>query len=680
MINLYHVVQALAHDLSLNDSDVRIIQRRLHNEGPAFLTKTLPVLEKVLLMSLEQGGVNKYYIYQSCPRATAFRWKGNFPELFSGLFQKIFHQDGFLKEESDIDVFAIYQIRQVCSYFYKIAVEYDANQLQEAEDRFVEVDKEVGDSFDFAVADSLRKCVETNYKELLTDSLSDVLHKFGPSPTSGTFSQKADPRKITDVYPWYIWKDYIIPPHDLDRSYFFAYASRNMFNSSVYEHDWKLGQFAKRRPGPVVDLNTLSYAEQTAKYSFCDKPDYVVPTVGLEMERVSELLFVPKDSRGPRTIVREPANTLPLQMTFFNYLSSYIERKSGYRVNFRKQETNQRLAKENSITRQFSTLDLKEASDRVSSRLVSVLFQNCPALRGLLKFRTPTCSLPSGKTIQLNKLAGMGSGYTFASMAFIIHVVSAQAISDFRHISYRQATQLAYVYGDDIIVPTDCVTVVIRALASVGFRINPDKCFKYSHFRESCGADYFYGNRVVPLRLKLSSSAPSFLFYCNKQRQVIHGVVPSKGKRDQFIYQLSKHCVELVDEGFTKTAAMYYEVIRKMLGPNKPFPRYADSDLDIVGRYNPYSKGRNVKIDKVGNHAIASAMTYVNDINESLSLSESRRLASQLASMAKAPPWWNKLLFLYELDIDTSKSGVTIPRKGSLKEITVNSIEFLPKK
>jgi len=66
--------------------------------------------------------------------------------------------------------------------------------------------------------------------------------------------------------------------------------------------------------------------------------------------------------------------------------------------------------------------------------------------------------------------------------------------------------KLIYVYGDDIISPSWARVFVREALLKVGYRINVGKCYKYSHFRESCGGDYYYGNDVAPARLKLSNA------------------------------------------------------------------------------------------------------------------------------------------------------------------------------
>ena len=59
------------------------------------------------------------------------------------------------------------------------------------------------------------------------------------------------------------------------------------------------------------------------------------------------------------------------------------------------------------------------------------------------------------------------------------------------------------VYGDDIIVPTQCAEATIELLTSLGFKTNVSKSFydKACWFRESCGGEYCDGYDVTPMRI-----------------------------------------------------------------------------------------------------------------------------------------------------------------------------------
>jgi hypothetical protein len=63
-------------------------------------------------------------------------------------------------------------------------------------------------------------------------------------------------------------------------------------------------------------------------------------------------------------------------------------------------------------------------------------------------------------------------------------------------------TKLVSVYGDDIIVPTSCYTMLVTALQFFGFELNKSKSYASGPFRESCGADYYLGEQIRPFYKK----------------------------------------------------------------------------------------------------------------------------------------------------------------------------------
>jgi len=58
----------------------------------------------------------------------------------------------------------------------------------------------------------------------------------------------------------------------------------------------------------------------------------------------------------------------------------------------------------------------------------------------------------------------MGSATTFPIEAFCFWAIAASCIAEKRGMDLREATALVYVYGDDIIVPTDLAEDVMAAL------------------------------------------------------------------------------------------------------------------------------------------------------------------------------------------------------------------------
>jgi hypothetical protein len=71
--------------------------------------------------------------------------------------------------------------------------------------------------------------------------------------------------------------------------------------------------------------------------------------------------------------------------------------------------------------------------------------------------------------------------------------------------SIRDFSRKIALYGDDIIVPTEYTDAVVHELESYGLRVNVNKSFRQSLFRESCGADYYNGYAVRPVYARQSA-------------------------------------------------------------------------------------------------------------------------------------------------------------------------------
>lgn len=172
------------------------------------------------------------------------------------------------------------------------------------------------------------------------------------------------------------------------------------------------------------------------------------------------------------------------------------------------QEPNRLLARQGSQSGKFATLDLSEASDRVSYQHVRFLLANHPHLLGSVDAcRSRKADVPGHGVIRLAKFASMGSAlcFPFEALVFctIVFIGIEKALnrrltpSDVK--SYRGRVR---VYGDDIIVPTDCAVSVKEVLSSFGMKVNTNKSFWTGRFRESCGGDYYGGHDVSVARVR----------------------------------------------------------------------------------------------------------------------------------------------------------------------------------
>jgi hypothetical protein len=246
-------------------------------------------------------------------------------------------------------------------------------------------------------------------------------------------------------------------------------------------------------------------------------------------------------------------------------------------VRFSRQDVNQRLAYKASKDKRLATLDLKDASDRVHLHLVQRIFKTSGLLEYLEDARSLHAELPNGTNILLFKYASMGSALCFPveAMVFYTLIQSAMHILDGGRPSsrsIRRYSELIDIYGDDIIVPVEYADFVVKYLESYALKVNVNKSFKASAFRESCGADFYAGVPVNPVYARMvphddsqrwdastvmSWNATADLFYMRGQwkisqfiremlRQVVKRTIPRARKPGSGLSHLSflfdTHC------------------------------------------------------------------------------------------------------------------------------------------
>jgi hypothetical protein len=290
------------------------------------------------------------------------------------------------------------------------------------------------------------------------------------------------------------------------------------------------------------------------------------------MKRVDEptarMLFVPKDSRGPRIISCEPKELMYIQQGVARHLMKYIENHSYTRghVNFVDQEINGNLALEASASKDWATIDLSDASDRVGCALTDYIFP-MEVTRKWNALRSTATLLENGTKVPLVKFAPMGSAMCFPveSLTFWALVVGCV----WEHTNdLALALSSVYVYGDDIIVRNAYYLEATKALSSVGLKVNSSKSFCGEYpFRESCGIDGLDGHNVTPLRLRKFP--------------------PQRPSDGQAIAAYVKY-VELSTQLMPHRSAMMLKYVERLVGriPRTPIPQ---SYLSIVDPFNYWS-------------------------------------------------------------------------------------------
>jgi hypothetical protein len=442
------------------DTMVSIIQERLCNEGFSFLTKTLPKLGKVLDKALVLGTFP-----DACQELRLRAMPGSvLPELFGELFVNVFCSDGRIKPSPCAQ--SVRALRQLTYLFYKYELPYTVDQELEVISQFekTEDDLTTSDADLREIGEELRNMSPASARENFTllgiirearVLLSKVFSRFDPTDIvpchgPGTVSTK---ERLWTKYEW-----------------------TNISSRITDKYPW----------------DAYFCASQSA---VCDQYRDLLKVT--DKESSARVILVPKDSRGPRLISCEPVDFQWIQGGLRKAIVDHVERHylTRGKVNFTNQEPNRDAALKGSIDGRTVTLDLKEASDRVSLELVRLLFPPhiCEYLEAC---RSLSTVLPDGRTLVLRKFAPMGSSLCFPVMALTIWALLAAAAP---HAEVREDL---LVYGDDVIVPTGYSRDAIEILEAVGLQVNHDKSCLSGLFRESCGLDAFNGVDVTPVRFR----------------------------------------------------------------------------------------------------------------------------------------------------------------------------------
>lgn len=211
--------------------------------------------------------------------------------------------------------------------------------------------------------------------------------------------------------------------------------------------------------------------------------------------RGNRFTTVPKDAQKDRGICIEPGANVALQLSVGKHIRERLLRTAGIDLT-RGQEIHGRVASFASHDGKKATIDLSNASDTVSRKLVKLLLPK-EWFSLLSCLRSPTTEI-DGKTVYLEKFSSMGNGFTFELETLIFWAI-AQEIDEERVL----------VYGDDIIVSSAACPAVLSALRFFGFTPNSRKTFMDGLFRESCGTDSFNGCSVLAFRWDSVPEKPS---------------------------------------------------------------------------------------------------------------------------------------------------------------------------
>lgn len=468
MKRLTRLWSVLAEELGEQlDVDVKrdcvTVASRVDSEGFSFLAITLPSFASDFEQSLEFGSIQPSHF-------RAFRKVGVAPAFLRGFTALVFDlKTGLIR--SDVSANAVGAVRQLCLLFKKMNEPAPPERERAALDRYLDCDVEVGEAW---------RNVVVNH----SDSLAHLQRVF----TDLFWRMLRDLGNEVDSYA-------LVPRHGPG-----ATADRKFGNGKWIMDRWTerleasnlvpFGHYCVSRPGLMASLMPQ-----------LDEPGEELPV---------KVVTVPKTRTAPRIIAEEPTHMMYVQQALFHSLKKGFSnsRVLGPLMDLSDQNPNKEMARAGSIDGSLATLDLSEASDRVSYRLVEYLIRpiSLSAWEAIDAARSTHANV-DGTVHRLQKFASMGSALCFPieEMIFLSIVIAAiQSETDgWRHgIDYSRYHGIVRVYGDDIIVPVAHASVVSSWLATFGLRVNEGKSFSRGNFRESCGGDYFEGVNVTPVRVR----------------------------------------------------------------------------------------------------------------------------------------------------------------------------------
>jgi len=514
--------------------DIKTVSRRVEHEGLSFLAITLADYGKAIQKWLDHGQVAPWEV-------TSFKAHPltGFPTFLSGFLERVFSpSSGALLDEPDIE--AIYALRQLTLMFSKIALPkqprkkgklpgtnghkvVSAERERRAMLQFVQTEQDVRRS---------DRALEPSHLERF-ERMSDVL--FG-----NLFNMLEE--KV-------LWHE-VIPKHGPG-----AVADKLSSNAKWNQRTWPL---RLQRVFPAE-----FYLVPNTKW----KPDTDILEPGSELP--VRVITVPKTLKSPRVIAIEPTATQYVQQGLYRALLDTL-REDGFLsrvIGIDDQEPNRLMAMKGSLSGDLATLDLSEASDRVSNQHVRAMLRNHPLLlEAVDAARSRKADVPGHGVIRLAKFASMGSALCFPFEAMVFLTVIFLGIErelgaplSYETIVNRFRKQVR-VFGDDLIVPSDYVHTVVDELHDFGHVVNIGKSFWTGKFRESCGREFYNGQDVSIVKVR--QELPT-------RRQDVEGVESAVALRNLLYWS-----------GLWESAAWMDNYLRKLL---KVFPTVAPTS-PLLGR------------------------------------------------------------------------------------------------
>jgi hypothetical protein len=502
--------------------DITTVERRFEHEGLSFLAITLADYGKAIQKWLDQG-----FVVPSDAPAFKLDRRTGLPVFLRGFLGRVFDPcSGALLDNPDIE--AIYALRQLTLMFSKIALPDDpregiarsvvnADRERLAMSEFVQCEQGVKASDDRLDPQYLEDFVRVS-DMLFSDMFSSLESKllwenFRCQHGPGAVADKLSSNAKWNLRTWTARLQPVFP------------AESHLVPNDHFTNDLE------------QDLNIL-------------EPGSEIPV---------RVVSVPKTLKTPRIIAIEPAAMQYAQQGVLSALRDSL-REDGFLsqvIGLDDQVPNQELARQGSLSGDLATLDLSEASDRVSNQHVRAMLHDWPyLLEAIQACRSRKADVPGFGVIRLAKFAPMGSAlcFPFEAMVFLTLIflgIERELSAPLSPETIHRFKEQVRVFGDDLIVPRDYVLSVVDELEVFGHRVNVSKSYWTGRFRESCGKEYYDGHDVSIVKVR--QVFPT-------RRQDASGVVAANALRNQLYWAGLWRGAAFMDALLLKTLRVYPNV------------------------------------------------------------------------------------------------------------------------
>jgi hypothetical protein len=534
------------------------------NRGLGVFTLDLPHLESLLLRGLEEGR-----LVLEGPLSCRVSKRIKVPRLYSGLWLRVFSNDSCLKPE--VDVTALAFLRQLLVLGKKLKVECTFDRIEATVGAYHDIERKLRPPSLNWSDDCLRLRVESGSGEkspgpvhtgdryldgsdcgnlsLLPCSSydeergldEDTSTQSGPkftNPMHLHIVQALDSISFSDssYLPLFRENGRVATLEEIDQKKedlailgkiqqvadlivgSFAELDPITYSSDLEQAGRGIG--FKHGPGAVAERrknwekshfpNWPQKLEGTFPFAYCGTIVTQDPTERpLNHEVASRLICVPKTAKGPRLIAAEPTAHQWCQQLVLRFLFDQCRiHFGGHFIDFKDQTKSGDLVLKASLDRSLATVDLSDASDRLTCWTVERMFRaNASILTALHAARTRYLRDEISEKmsfLRLRKFASQGTATTFPVMSLVmLFIALGCSLRDDEHVTWhtiRKYRDRVRVFGDDIIIPSHGYGRLLRAMNLLQLKVNTAKSYVSSHFRESCGTDGYMGYDVTPVK------------------------------------------------------------------------------------------------------------------------------------------------------------------------------------